>query len=159
MAEATAKTGVYDIFNDFPYTMPDAAGAGVVVPLDEYAARGQPDFSGVAPGLRFQQYYQGKLYNMVLDGDHIILVIRKDLVENPMVQEEYRAKFGKDPGCPETHDRMGGDGRVLPHRGRRDAVGDDVRAAALRGDGLSGDQLLLPALSRLSRRAPVSTGT
>ena len=102
MAEATAKTGVYDIFNDFPYTMPDAAGAGVVVPLDEYAARGQPDFSGVAPGLRFQQYYQGKLYNMVLDGDHIILVIRKDLVENPMVQEEYRAKFGKDPGCPET---------------------------------------------------------
>ena len=102
MAEATAKTGVYDIFNDFPYTMPDAAGAGVVVPLDEYAARGRPDFSGTAPGLRFQQYYQGKLYNMVLDGDHIILVLRNDLVRNPAVIEEYRAEFGKAPGCPAT---------------------------------------------------------
>ena len=102
MAEATAKTGVYDIFNDFPYTMPDAVGAGVVVPLDEYAARGRPDFSGTAPGLRFQQYYQGKLYNMVLDGDHIILVLRNDLVRNPAVIEDYRAKFGKAPGCPET---------------------------------------------------------
>ena len=102
MAEATAKTGVYDIFNDFPYSMPDAVGAGVVVPLDEYAARGQPDFSGTAPGISFQQYYQGKLYNMVLDGDHIILVLRKDLVENPAVIEEYTAKFGKAPGCPET---------------------------------------------------------
>ena len=82
--------------------MPDAAGAGVVVPLDEYAARGRPDFSGTAPGLRFQQYYQGKLYNMVLDGDHIILVLRNDLVRNPAVIEDYRAKFGKAPGCPET---------------------------------------------------------
>jgi len=38
MQEGVAKTGVYDIFNDFPYTMPDAAGAKVVIPLDQYAA-------------------------------------------------------------------------------------------------------------------------
>ena len=29
MQEGVAKTGVYDIFNDFPYTAPDAAGAKV----------------------------------------------------------------------------------------------------------------------------------
>ena len=28
MAEAIAKTGQYDIFNQFPYVIPDAAGAG-----------------------------------------------------------------------------------------------------------------------------------
>ena len=28
MQEGVAKTGVYDIFNDFPYTAPDAAGTG-----------------------------------------------------------------------------------------------------------------------------------
>ena len=33
MQEGVAKTGVYDIFNDFPYTMPDAAGAKVVIPV------------------------------------------------------------------------------------------------------------------------------
>ena len=35
MQEAVSKTGVYDIFNDFPYTMPDAAGAKVIIPLDD----------------------------------------------------------------------------------------------------------------------------
>ena len=104
MAEAVAKTGSFDIFNDLPYTMPDAVGAGVIVPFDEWAKKGKPDFSGVAPGLSFQQYYQGKLYNMVLDGDHLILVVRKDIVENQQVIKEYQAKFGKQPGCPATID-------------------------------------------------------
>lgn len=104
MAEAVAKTGSFDIFNDFPYTMPDAVGAGVIVPLDDYAKKGKPDFSGVEPGLKFQQYYNGKLYNFVLDGDHLILAVRKDIIENPQVIKEYQAKFGKKPGCPETLD-------------------------------------------------------
>ena len=104
MAEAVAKTGEFDLFNDFPYTAPDAAGAGVIVPLDAYAERGKPDFGGVAPGLRYQQYYRGKLYTFVLDGDHLILVLRKELVDNPRVKAEYKAKFGKEPGCPETMD-------------------------------------------------------
>ena len=55
MQEGVAKTGVYDIFNDFPYTAPDAAGAKVIIPLDQYAAKYKPDFSGVADGLKFQQ--------------------------------------------------------------------------------------------------------
>jgi multiple sugar transport system substrate-binding protein len=104
MAEAVAKTGSFDIFNDFPYTMPDAVGAKVIIPLDKYAAIGKPDFSGVADGLKYQQYYNGKLYNIVLDGDHIILALRKDILDNPQVKKEYQAKFGKAPGCPATMD-------------------------------------------------------
>jgi multiple sugar transport system substrate-binding protein len=103
MAEAVAKTGSFDIFNDFPYTMPDAVGAKVIIPLDKYAAVGKPDFTGIPPGLN-QQYYQGKLYQMVLDGDQLVLAIRKDIVENPQVIKEYQAKFGKLPGCPATLD-------------------------------------------------------
>ena len=102
MQEGVAKTGVYDIFNDFPYTMPDAVGAKVVIPLDAYAAKYKPDFSGIAAGLQYQQYYDDKLYIMVNDGDHLIMALRKDLVENPQAQAEYKAKFGKDLGCPDT---------------------------------------------------------
>jgi multiple sugar transport system substrate-binding protein len=102
MQEGVAKTGVYDIFNDFPYTAPDAAGAKVVIPLDSYAAKYKPDFTGVAAGLKYQQYYDGKLYIMVNDGDHLLLVLRKDLVENPQARTEYRAKFNKELGCPDT---------------------------------------------------------
>lgn len=102
MAEAVAKTGVYDIFNDFPYTIPDAVGAGTLAPMDGWAAEGKPDFTGIAPGLAGQQWYNGKQYSFILDGDHLILVLRKDLVDNPQVQEEYRAKFNKPLACPET---------------------------------------------------------
>jgi multiple sugar transport system substrate-binding protein len=102
MQEGVAKTGVYDIFNDFPYTAPDAAGAKVIIPLDNYAAKYKPDFSGVADGLKYQQYHDGKLYIMVNDGDHLLLVLRKDLVENPEARAEYRARFSKEVGCPDT---------------------------------------------------------
>ena len=39
---------------------------------------------------------------MVNDGDHLLLALRKDLVENPQARAEYKAKFGKDLGCPDT---------------------------------------------------------
>jgi multiple sugar transport system substrate-binding protein len=102
MAEAVAKTGQYDIFNQFPYVVPDAVGAGVLTPLDEYAKKGNPDFSSIEPALSAQQYYDGKLYFFLLDGDHLILVLRQDVLQWPGVQEAFKAKFGREPGCPET---------------------------------------------------------
>ncbi len=100
MAEAVAKTGQWDIFNHFPYSIPDAWGAGVIQPLDAFAKKGKPDFSGIESGLRAQQWYQGKLTFFLLDGDHLALVIRKDIVD--LAKNDYKAKFGKEPGCPET---------------------------------------------------------
>ena len=158
MQEGVAKTGVYDIFNDFPYTTPDAAGAKVIIPLDDYAAKYKPDFSGVADGLKFQQYYDGKLYIMVNDGDHLILALRKDLVENPQARAEYKAKFDKDLGCPDTVAGVGAAVRVLPDQGRRHALGRQVREAALRRARLPLDQLLLPALPGLHEGPPVRQG-
>ncbi len=102
MGECVAKTGAFDIFNDFPYTQPDAASCGVLHPLDEYAAKYKPDFSGIPEAFVAQQYYNGKQYSFVLDGDHIMLVLRKDIVENPQAQAEFKAATGKDLGCPAT---------------------------------------------------------
>jgi multiple sugar transport system substrate-binding protein len=102
MAEAVAKTGEYDIFNQFPYVVPDAAGAGVIIPLDDYAAKGKPDFSGIEPALRAQQYYNGKQYFFLLDGDHLILVLRQDLLDLPGAKEEFKAQYGWEAGCPQT---------------------------------------------------------
>jgi ABC-type glycerol-3-phosphate transport system substrate-binding protein len=57
MAEAAGKTGQYDIFNQFPYVIPDAAGAGVLMPLDAYAEKGKPDFSSSKPAPRAQRTF------------------------------------------------------------------------------------------------------
>ena len=80
----------------------DAAGAQVIRPLDDFAAKGKPDFSGIPGAFLAQQRYNGKLYSMVLDGDHIMLVLRKDIVENPKARAAFKSKTGKDLGCPET---------------------------------------------------------
>jgi len=100
MAEAVAKTGQYDIINHFPYIVPDAAGAGVLQPLDAFVKKGKPDFSGIDPGLRAQQTYNGVHYWFILDGDHIALFLRSDIMK--LGAADYKAKFGKAPGCPET---------------------------------------------------------
>ena len=102
MAEAAAKTGQYDIFNHFPVVVPEVVKAQGILPLDEFAARSQPDFSGMEPGLRAQQYYDGKLHFFLLDGEHALLVLRKDILELPGAKEEFQAKYGREPGCPQT---------------------------------------------------------
>lgn len=102
MAEAVAKTKEYDIVNQFPSVVPDAASAGVILPMDEYAARGQPDFSGLSEPLRAQQSYHGKLYVFLLGSEPLMLVLRKDLLELPGVKEAFQAIYGWEPGCPET---------------------------------------------------------
>jgi multiple sugar transport system substrate-binding protein len=104
MAEAVAKTGQWDVFNHFPYSVPDAVGAGVMEPLDKYAAKVKPDFSGISGGFDAMQYYNGKLYFLILDGDHIALVLRQDILD--LARDEYKKKFGKEPGCPDTMDEL-----------------------------------------------------
>jgi multiple sugar transport system substrate-binding protein len=102
MGECVAQTGAFDIFNDFPYTQPDAASCGVLQPLDAYVEKGKPDFSGIPDAFLAQQQYNGKQYSFVLDGDHIMLVLRKDLVENEQARADFLAATGKELGCPET---------------------------------------------------------
>jgi multiple sugar transport system substrate-binding protein len=102
MAEAVAKTGQWDVFMQFPRVVPDASGAGVLQPLGEYAKKVGADYAGAAQGLAAQQWYNDKLYFLLLDGDHLILVLRKDIME--LAKEDYKAKFGKDPACPATVD-------------------------------------------------------
>ena len=126
--------------------MPDAAGAKVIIPLDDFAAKYQPDFSGIADGLKFQQYYDGKLFVMVNDGDHLLLVLRKDLVENPQARAEYKAKYGKDLGCPDTVAEWAQQAAFFQTKEGDTRWGDQIREGPLRRARLSLGQLLLPAL-------------
>jgi multiple sugar transport system substrate-binding protein len=102
MAEAVAKTGQYDIFNHQMYMLPDAVEAGVVTPLDEYAARGKPFFDDIPRTLRNEMSYAGKLYTFFTDGDQTILALRKDLIELAPARKGFKARFGWEPGCPDT---------------------------------------------------------
>ena len=102
MAEAVAKTGQYDMFNHQMYMVPDAVESGVVVALDQWAAIGKPYFDDIPKTLRNEKYYKGKLYAVFTDGDQTILALRKDILELPEAAKAFKAKFGWEPGCPDT---------------------------------------------------------
>ncbi|MGH7335466.1 MAG: ABC transporter substrate-binding protein, partial [Candidatus Rokuibacteriota bacterium] len=102
MADAVARSGQYDIYNHQMYMLPDAADAGAIIPLDDYAARGKPYFDDIPKTLRTEMYYKGKLYTFFTDGDQTILALRKDLLELPEARKAFKAKFGWEPGCPDT---------------------------------------------------------
>jgi len=102
MADAVARSGAYDIYNHQMYMLPDAVEAGVVVPLDDYAARGKPYFDDIPKTLRSEMSYKGRLYTFFTDGDQTVLALRKDLLELPDARTAFRAKFGREPGCPDT---------------------------------------------------------
>ena len=90
MAEAVAKTGAYDIFNQFPSVVPDAAGAGVILPLDEYAAGSAGFFRHGSAAAGATAVYHGKLYFLLLSGDQLMLVLRKALLELPGSRKNFR---------------------------------------------------------------------
>ena len=158
MAEAVAKTGAYDIFNQFPSVVPDAASAGVILPLDEYAARGQPDFSGMEVPLRAQQSYHGKLYFFLLGGDQLMLVLRKDLLELPEVKEEFQTKYGREPGCPDTLAQWEQLAEFFHTKKGQTRWGKTFASRAVWRRGVPQHELLPPALSGLLWRALLRQG-
>ena len=123
MQEAVSKTGVYDIFNDFPYTMPDAAGAKVILPLDDWVAKYKPDFSGIADGLqvpavlRRQALHAGQRRRPPAAGR------AQGPAREPPGAGRVQGEVRQGSRLPGHHGGMEAAGRVLQGQGRRDASG------------------------------------
>jgi multiple sugar transport system substrate-binding protein len=106
MAEATAKTGEYDIATVFSTWMGDLVEAGIAKPLDEYYAKydpiGPPEVAPIEPLGSYTTMYKGKRYALFADADVYTLTYRKDLLGNPTYKEEFKSKYGYDLKVPDT---------------------------------------------------------
>jgi len=105
MSEAVAKSGSFDFWIGDPISLPDLVEAGLARPLDDLVARGKADLDDIVPGFQEQATYKGKTYGLVADGDNFILAIRKDLIETPGERQKFKAKYGWEPGCPDTYEQ------------------------------------------------------
>src|SRR2546427_7496352 len=103
MSEAVAKSGSFDFWIGDPISLPDLVEAGLARPIDDLVAKGKPDFDDVVAGFFEQGRYKGKTYGMFGDGDNFILVIRRDLADKPDERQKFKAKYGWEPGCPDTY--------------------------------------------------------
>jgi len=105
MSEAVAKSGSFDFWIGDPISLPDLVEAGLARPIDDLVARGKADLDDIVPGFQEQARYKGKTYGLVADGDNFIMVIRKDLIDAPGEGQKFKAKYGWEPGCPDTYEQ------------------------------------------------------
>jgi multiple sugar transport system substrate-binding protein len=122
MSEAVARSGSFDFWIGDPISLPDLVEAGLARPIDDLAGRGKPDLDDIVGGFQDQARYKGKTYGLVADGDNFLMVLRRDLLDNPQERQKFKAKYGWEPGCPDTYEQWA----QLAEFYTRDTNGDGV---------------------------------
>jgi multiple sugar transport system substrate-binding protein len=107
MTEHLAGSNAFDAVADVvPKWVPDLVAAGVIIPLDDYIKQymNQEDLNDYLPIYKTIATYNGKYYGLFDDGDTLLLYYRKDLVEDPQHQADFKAKYGRELGKPQSWD-------------------------------------------------------
>jgi multiple sugar transport system substrate-binding protein len=104
IAEHIAASGAYDILDLQPQWTPALADGGVIAPLDDYIAKymNKADLDDYHPLYKALPTYKGKIWGFFDDGDMFALYYRKDVFEDPKLNEAYQAKFNKKLEVPKT---------------------------------------------------------
>jgi multiple sugar transport system substrate-binding protein len=104
IAEHIAQSGAYDILDLQPQWTPALADGGVIAPLDDYIAKymNVADLEDYHPLYKALPTYKGKIWGFFDDGDMFALYYRKDIFEDPKLNEAYQAKFNKKLEVPKT---------------------------------------------------------
>ncbi len=105
MQDYRSGAGAYDALNVIPSWMPDLANAGALEPLDasvdKYGYR--DELQKIAPTYRDNQMKVVEtIYSFPDDGDVFVMYYRKDIFGDPKLQEEFKAKHGRDMSVPKT---------------------------------------------------------
>jgi len=106
LQEAVSKTGVFDVTPPPPLMIPTVVQSKLALDLTQWVEKYDPELTGpngvVAPLDRFGCYFEGKVYGLDTDGDAWCLFLRKDYLENPTEQKNFKAQFGYDLKKPVT---------------------------------------------------------
>ncbi len=104
VAEHIAGSGAFDVLDISPAWTPSLADGGVIAPLDDYIAKymNMADLDDYHPLYKALPTYKGKIWGFFDDGDMFALYYRKDIFEDPKMQEAYQAKFGAALGPPKS---------------------------------------------------------
>ena len=104
IAEHIAQSGAYDILDLQPQWTPALADGGVIAPLDDLIAKymNPVDLEDYHPLYKALPTYKGKIWGLFDDGDMFALYYRKDIFEDPKLNEAYQAKFNKKLEVPKS---------------------------------------------------------
>jgi multiple sugar transport system substrate-binding protein len=104
-AEFVAGTNSIDLVDFYPAYIGDFASNGYLRPLDDLMKKVNPHLSDTITAFRkLYLGWQGKTYALPWDGDVHMFIYRKDLLNNPLEQRAFRARYHKKLAVPRTWD-------------------------------------------------------
>jgi len=99
--EFRTKAGSFDIACIPGTWKGDVMGGGNVVDLGPYMTKfGYPGWNDVMPGSKVLVTWAGKVMALPYDGDNHMTYYRKDALENPEYQAQFKEKYGYDYQLP-----------------------------------------------------------
>jgi len=106
LLEAVSRSGSFDLALPATFGIPDLAESGILVNLDQYAAKYEPkDFQSDAL-YSTGDYYKGSLYGYQTDGDTYLMFYNKDWIDNADERKAFADKHGYDLKVPDTWEEL-----------------------------------------------------
>ena len=106
LLEAVAKTGAFDLALPATFGIPDLVESGILVNLDKYAAKYQPDGFQAGALYSIGDFYKGSFYGYQTDGDTYLMFYLKDWLENPEEQKAFADANGYALKVPDTWEEL-----------------------------------------------------
>jgi multiple sugar transport system substrate-binding protein len=106
LLEAVSKAGSFDIALPASFGIPDLAESGILVDLDQFAAKYEPEGYQDSIIYKTANYYKGNFYGYETDGDAYVMFYHKDWIDDPEEQKRYADKYGKPLKVPDTWEEL-----------------------------------------------------
>ena len=129
LRNASTKNGSFDIVTSAIEEVGDFAEAGLLLPLDDFVAKYQPQWAdpewgylGGEPTVALFNQYKGSTYTVAFDNDTQPWTYRADLMENADEMAAFADKYGRPLDVPGDVGAAGRGRRVLHAARRRHAA-------------------------------------
>lgn len=106
LLEAVSRSGAFDIALPATFGLPDLVESGILVNLDQYAAKYEPEDFQEDALFSTGDYYKGNLYGYQTDGDTYLMFYRKDWLENAEENKAFSDKHGYALKVPDTWEEL-----------------------------------------------------
>lgn len=106
LLEAVSKTGSFDISLPATFGIPDLAESGILVNLDQYAQKYEPEGFQDDALYSTGDYYKGNLYGYQTDGDTYVMFYLKDWLDDAEEGKKFADKHGYALKVPDTWEEL-----------------------------------------------------
>ena len=106
LLEAVSKTGAFDIALPATFGIPDLAESGILVNMDQYAGKYEPEGFQDDALFSIGDYYKGSLYGYQTDGDTYVMFYNKNWLDNPEENKGFADKNGYELKVPDTWEEL-----------------------------------------------------